>query len=262
MGLKFGTLWFGNKHTILQEVSWNSYIHHGHELNIYLYDMSIEVPEGAIKRDANEIIPEDGIFLPTFESKSFGEGHSQFSDIFRIYMLKKTDLIWTDSDVVCLTDSWPDPKPYLFGYMIDNPLPYEGPIRVNGDILYIDNDDIINQMIKGFSDLPDNFVQDQTLIGPDLLTKVVSENNLYGFVKEESMFHPIRYGNADYFSRPDKYKETMDFISNSVTVALYHSYWHRHKVFIPGIQNEPDESTVIGYFTKKYIPKYSGLKTN
>jgi len=50
MGLKFGTLWFGNEPTLLQQISWNSYIHHGHQLTIYLYDMSIKVPKGAIKK--------------------------------------------------------------------------------------------------------------------------------------------------------------------------------------------------------------------
>jgi len=257
MGLKFGALWFGNKPTALQYVSWSSYIYHGHELNLYLYDMSIEVPEGVIKRDANEIMSEDSIFLPKFISTSLGNGHSQFSDIFRVYMIQKTGLIWTDSDVVCLSDNWPDPEPYLFGYMIDNPLPWEGPVRVNGDILYIGDKDILEKVIAGFSNLPENFETDQTLIGPDLLTKVVDENNLHKYVKDEKMFHPVRYGNADYFTRPEKFALVKSFISNSVAVALYHSYWHRHKVYIPGIQNDPDETIMIGHLIKKYVPEDS-----
>jgi hypothetical protein len=147
MGLKFGTLWFGNKPTLLQQISWNSYIYHGHELNIYLYDMSIDVPEGAIKKDANEIILEKDIFLPKFDDESFGGGHAQFCDIFRIHMLKNTDFIWTDSDMVCLKDVWPNQEPYLFGLMIDQARPAEGPIRVNNDILYINNPDIM-EMIR------------------------------------------------------------------------------------------------------------------
>jgi hypothetical protein len=253
MGLKFGTLWFGNKPTILQHISWSSYIYHGHELTVYLYDMSIEVPDGVLKKDANEIVLEENIFLPKFISTSLGKGHSQFSDVFRVYMLKKTDLIWTDSDVVCLTDNWPDPEPYLFGYMIDNPLPWEGPTRVNGDILYINDDAILDRIIEGFVDVPDDFRDDQTRLGPDLLTTIVSENNLHSFVKDEKMFHPVRYGNADYFSRPEKYELVKSFISGSVAVALFHSYWHRHKVFIPGIENVPDETTMVGYFAKKYM---------
>jgi len=257
MGLKFGALWFGNKPTALQYVSWSSYIYHGHELNLYLYDMSIEVPEGVIKRDANEIMSEDSIFLPKFINTSLGNGHSQFSDIFRVYMIQKTGLIWTDSDIVCLSDNWPDPEPYLFGYMIDNPLPWEGPVRVNGDILYIGDKDILEKVIAGFSNLPENYETDQTLIGPDLLTKVVDENNLHKYVKDEKMFHPVRYGNADYFTRPEKFALVKSFISNSVAVALYHSYWHRHKVYIPGIQNDPDESIMIGHLIKKYVPEDS-----
>lgn len=260
MGLKFGTLWFGNKPTTLQYVSWSSYVYHGHELTVYVYDMSIQLPDGVIKKNANEIVLEKEIFLPKFISSSLGGGHSQFSDIFRIYMLKKTDLIWTDSDVVCLTDNWPDPEPYLFGYMIDNPLPYAGPIRVNGDILYINDDAILDGIIESFIDVPDDFKDDQTRLGPDLLTTIVSQNNLHKFVKEEKMFHPVRYGNADYFTRHEKFNLVQNFVSGSVAVALFHSYWHRHKVYIPGIHNEPDETTFIGYLTKKYVSRHEHLE--
>ena len=260
MGLKFGTLWFGNKPTLLQQISWSSYIYHGHELNIYLYDMSIEVPDGAIKRDANEIILEKDIFLSKFDHKHFGEGHAQFADIFRIHMLKNTNLIWTDSDVVCLKDVWPNHEPYLLGYMIDQPYPAEGPIRANNDILYINDEKIIDDILDNFKDLPEHFGDNQTKVGPDLLTHIFTKHNLLHVIKDVDIFHPIRYAHIGDFVSPLKFQEVMDKISNSVAVSLFASSWLRHSMIIPKIENL-DETTVLGYLAKKYIVNTNNKKT-
>jgi hypothetical protein len=263
MGLKFGTLWFGNKPTLLQEISWNSYIYHGHELSIYLYDMSIDVPSGAIKKDANEIILEKDIVLPTFDDPLYGGGHAQFCDIFRIHMLKKTDLIWTDSDVVCLKDVWPDPNPYLFGLVVGKEYPEECPMMVNNDILYINNKDaILDEILDNFKNLPKHYGDDQTITGPDLLTRIFSENNLMNFAKEENVFHAVRYPQAYYFSSPTHFGETMDLIKNSVAVSLFAGSWLRNSFDIPATDSVPDENTVLGYLANKYIHKKSSSSSS
>jgi hypothetical protein len=254
MGLKFGTLWFGNEPTLLQQISWHSYIYHGHELNIYLYDMSIEVPKGAIKKDANEIILEKDIFLTKFDDPLLGGGHQQFADLFRLYMLKETNLIWTDSDMVCLNDVWPDPEPYLFGFMIDRPHPARGPIRINNDILYISNHDIIDEIIDNFVCLPSGSKEDQIKYGPELLTNIISKNNLMSFVKEEKVFHAVRYAHVDDFLNPIIFEITKKLIEKRPAVSLFASSWLRHNLKIPNIHSVPKENTVIGYLTKKYIP--------
>lgn len=262
MGLKFGTLWFGNKPTLLQQLSWRSYVYHGHELNIYLYDMSIEVPEGAIKKDANEIILEKDIFLIKFDNELFGGGHAQFADFFRLHMLKKTNLIWTDSDSVCLKDEWPDPEKYLFGFMIDTPYPAKEPVRVNNGILYINDEKVLNELIDNFVFMTNGSRQDQILNGPELLTKIVLKNNLTDFVKEESVFYPIRYAHTDIFLDPISFEYSKKLIRNSVAVSLFSSSWLRHKLEIPSMYSTPKENTLIGYLTKKYMNKELKLTEN
>jgi len=254
MGLKFGTLWFGNEPTLLQEISWNSYIYHGHELNIYLYDMSIKVPNGAIKKDANEIMLEKDIFLTKFDDPLCGGGHQQFADLFRLHMLKKTDLIWTDSDMVCLTDTWPDPEPYLFGFFVDTPHPAKGPIRINNDILYINNDEILDDLINNFVCMPTATKGDQIKYGPVLLTDIISKNNLMHFVKEERIFHPIRYSHTRDFLNPFIFEYTKGLMANSIAISLFNSSWLMHSLEIPKMDSTPQENTLIGHLTKKYIP--------
>lgn len=254
MGLKFGTLWFGNEPTLLQQISWNSYLYHGHELYIYLYDMSIKVPNGAIKKDANEIMLEKDIFLTKFDDPLCGGGHQQFADLFRLHMLKKTDFIWTDSDMVCLTDTWPDPEPYLFGFFVDTPHPAKGPIRINNDILYINNDEILDDLINNFVCMPTATKGDQIKYGPVLLTDIISKHNLMHVVKEERVFHPIRYSHTRDFLNPLIFEYTKKLISNSIAVSLFNSSWLMHSLEIPKMESTPQENTLIGYLTKKYIP--------
>ena len=254
MGLKFGTLWFGNEPTLLQQISWNSYLYHGHELYIYLYDMSIKVPNGAIKKDANEIMLEKDIFLTKFDDPLCGGGHQQFADLFRLHMLKKTDFIWTDSDMVCLTDTWPDPEPYLFGFFVDTPHPAKGPIRINNDILYINNDEILDDLISNFVCMPTATKGDQIKYGPVLLTDIISKNNLMHFVKEERVFHPIRYSHTRDFLNPFIFEYTKGLMANSIAISLFNSSWLMHSLEIPKMDSIPQENTLIGYLTKKYIP--------
>jgi len=254
MGLKFGTLWFGNEPTLLQQISWNSYLYHGHELYIYLYDMSIKVPNGAIKKDANEIMLEKDIFLTKFDDPLCGGGHQQFADLFRLHMLKKTDFIWTDSDMVCLTDTWPDPEPYLFGFFVDTPRPAKGPIRINNDILYINNDEILDDLINNFVCMPTATKGDQIKYGPVLLTDIISKNNLMHFVKEERVFHPIRYSHTRDFLNPFIFEYTKGLMANSIAISLFNSSWLMHSLEIPKMDSTPQENTLIGYLTKKYIP--------
>jgi hypothetical protein len=253
MGLRFGTLWFGNEPTLLQQISWNSYIFHGHELNIYLYDMSIKVPNGAIKKDANEIILEKDIFLPKFSNPLSGGGHGQFADAFRMYMLKKTDLIWTDSDMVCLSDNWPNPEPYLFGLFMEGPSATDEPPRINGDILYINNNKVIDEIITELGDFPIIYGENEIKTGPELLTKIILKNDLIKFAQKQNIFHPVNYADASYFAKPEHFKETKDRMSNSIAISLYYNSWIRHQILIPKTDDIPDKNTIIGLLTKKYI---------
>jgi hypothetical protein len=254
MGLKFGTLWFGNEPTLLQQISWNSYLYHGHELYIYLYDMSIKVPNGAIKKDANEIMLEKDIFLTKFNDPFRGGGHQQFTDLFRLHMLKKTNFIWTDSDMVCLRDIWPDPDPYLFGFFVDRRHPAKGPIRINNDILYISDHKIIDEIIDNFVCQPTATKKDQIKYGPVLLTNIISKHKLMHFVKKENVFHPIRYSHTVDFLDSRVFEEVKNLINDSVAVSLFSSSWLIHRLEIPKMDSIPKENTLIGYLTKKYIP--------
>lgn len=246
MSLEFGTLWFGKPHTLIQTISWASFPYYGHKLNVYLYDMSIEIPKGCIKRDANEIMPESSIFLPKVDT---GEGHAQFADFFRINMIKKTNTIWVDSDVICLKEKWPEHKPYLFGDQFFDPF-FFGPYYLNNDVLYIQDSKLLDELLEKMKEPPSSYAHSAIMAG-DLLTSLVRKNKLEEYILPEYVFHPINWHHADYFIRPDKFNLAMDMIKNSTAVSLWNSSWYSHNI-IELLKDDLGENTVLGYFAKKF----------
>lgn len=74
-----------------------SFIKHGHEYHLYVYDEDIEgIPKGATLKDADQILPRSHI--PTHREQI----SSGFSDIFRYRLLLEKGGYWADTDVVCL----------------------------------------------------------------------------------------------------------------------------------------------------------------
>lgn len=95
------SLWVGDKLSILEQLSIASFISNGHEFHLYSYSNIPNLPDGAILKDANEIILEKFVF--TYCNGSY----AGFADWFRWALLNKKGNFWVDTDVVCL-------KPFEF----------------------------------------------------------------------------------------------------------------------------------------------------
>lgn len=94
------SLWIGNPLSNLEKLCVQSFLDHGHEFHLYVYDDIDGIPDGATVKDANEIISSSEIF-------QFKNGYAQFSDLFRFEMLYKIGGFWVDMDTVCI-------KPFVF----------------------------------------------------------------------------------------------------------------------------------------------------
>ena len=90
------SLWIGDDLTNLEKLCVQSFIDHGHEFHLYTYADIGGIPEGAVVKDGNEILPESAIF------KIKGGRIAPFSDWFRYTMLAKNGGFWVDMDYVCL----------------------------------------------------------------------------------------------------------------------------------------------------------------
>src|SRR5690606_9502875 len=79
------SFWLGNRLPLLQVLSLQSFIAHGHEYHLYVYDPIENAPEGVVLCDASKILPRQSVF--TYQ-KGFGKGsYSAFSNLFRYKLL-------------------------------------------------------------------------------------------------------------------------------------------------------------------------------
>jgi hypothetical protein len=70
-----------------------SYLHHGYEFHLYVYNPIEGIPEGTTVKDANEIMP--------FIGEQFGH-IAQFADWWRYNLIYQKGGWWVDMDTVCL----------------------------------------------------------------------------------------------------------------------------------------------------------------
>jgi hypothetical protein len=107
----FQSLWIGKSLSKMEQLSIKSFIDYGNMYHLYSYEEVLNVPEGTIVKDANEILPEKDIF--TYKNGSF----SAFSNYFRFQLLHQKGGYWVDTDFICLKKIELD-QPYVIASQV------------------------------------------------------------------------------------------------------------------------------------------------
>ncbi len=90
-------LWVGAELSEMERLSISSFMRHGHEYHLYVYEEVRGVPAGVTVKDGAEILPASMIF----QYRDF-ESYAGFSNFFRYKLLLERGGWWADTDVVCL----------------------------------------------------------------------------------------------------------------------------------------------------------------
>jgi mannosyltransferase OCH1-like enzyme len=90
-------LWIGAELSVMEQLSVASFLSNGHEYHLYVYDEMRNVPEGAVVKDAGEILPASSVFQYKHQASYAG-----FANFFRYKLLLERGGWWADTDVVCL----------------------------------------------------------------------------------------------------------------------------------------------------------------
>ena len=109
-------LWIGTSLSCIELLCIKSFLANGHAFYLWVYDrIETQLPEGAIIKDASEIISRENVFCYK-NTNQYGHGkgsYAGFSDIFRYKLLYEKGGWWVDMDVVCLNPLDFD-EPYVF----------------------------------------------------------------------------------------------------------------------------------------------------
>jgi hypothetical protein len=228
----FGSLWVGNPLSKVEQTALASFIYYGHSFTLFVYDMDMKVPNGVVKADANEIIPESEIFKV---QNSYGP----FADMFRYTMIKKTGLTWTDTDSICLRSDW-DFGDYLFGFEEDDRL-------ANGILRMPQDSDLIDFLIEN------SVKYDKTKIvwseiGPLLVTKGAKRFNVLMYAQTPEVFYPVHFWQWKKIWKKDYKQEVLDKCKNAHTLQIWNQFLNREGI---DKDNLP-RGSAIEYFYKKF----------
>lgn len=177
-------MWVGSELPRLAWLSLSSAIQNGYKPVIYLYDDTISVPFGSVKKDANSIVDSSDVFL------RHGR-YTNFSDLFRYTLLQKFDCVWFDLDCIFTDSAFPIEQEYLFAYELLNPI-----VVGTGLLKYPTNSKLSNALLSECNSLIDAMRDDfesgkWEVFGPELFTKCVFDYGLPAYIKPMEYMYPI-----------------------------------------------------------------------
>lgn len=253
---EFSCMWVGSQLPRIAWLSLSSAVHHGYEPHIYLYDQNIDVPKGAIKHDANEIVLESDVFIRH-------KMYTNFSDLFRYALLAKKDCVWFDLDCIFVNDRFQREKDYVFAYEMYDPL-----LIGTGLIKYPHDSQIAEALLTRcrhlISDMRDNF-EDGTWIvfGPGLFTDCVFEFGLEQHVMKQEFLYPIMHHLEDLQSliSPESFTTALSRVEseyrlgegNASVIHIWASAFAMHTEHIKLNKFEEfPEGSLLSYYDQKF----------
>lgn len=232
---KFGSLWVGGPLTKIQEISLSSFIYHGHELTLFVYDKDLVVPHGVIKADAEKIMKEDDIFLVQGT-------YAAFSDLFRYQMIDKTGLAWVDADTVCLSPDWNFKDNIYAGLEKD---------KVTGGVLSLPQESgAIKYLIKKSTSQDKSKIK-WTEVGPALVNSTFQKYNLMEYAYSQETFCGIHWSEWEKLWDPKYLREIKKLEKTSKSISVYHSMTTRGGID----KNTMPPGSAMEYFYNKFVLK-------
>jgi hypothetical protein len=235
--MKFGALWVGSPLPKLQQTCLASFIYYGHDLVLYVYDQSIEVPKGIIKKDANEIMPESDIFL-------IENSYAAFSDLFRYRMIKQTGRAWVDTDIICMSSDW-NFKDNIFASLEKTAI---GDF-VTGGVLGLPKDSEIVDWLVNESTNYDKSKIFWSEVGPFMVTDAFKKFNFMEYVYPQETFCGININDFEDLWNPNKLQDILSLESVSKSISAYNQMTTRAKID----KNNLPNGSAIEYFYNKFI---------
>jgi Glycosyltransferase sugar-binding region containing DXD motif len=190
--VRFQSFWSGPELTPLEQLCVQSFLEHGYGFVLYAYGDVANVPDGCSVENAEEILPEDDVFL--HDEGIHAESVGAFSDVFRYHLLRARGGWWVDTDVICLRGDVPESE-YVFAEQESG--------LVNGAILRAPAGSRLLALACERSRAADTGTRFGS-VGPRLLTDVVGELGLASHAWPGAALYPIGWNEALDTLDPDR----------------------------------------------------------
>ena len=206
-------LWIGSEMSAMERMSINSFLMKGHEYHLYVYDEVKQVPDGAVIKDGNEILPSSMIFL----YKDYAS-YSGFSNFFRYKLLLDKGGWWADTDLICLKPfDFQEEHVFASEIINDEVLITSGVIKAPAGSRAMQYAWQVCQTKN-----PQQLVWGET--GPKLMAETVREFSLEAYVKPCTVFCPVSVLDWHKVREPDG---DFKFAETTRAIHLWNEAWRR-----------------------------------
>lgn len=213
----FRSFWYGPPITPYEKMCIQSFIDHGHAYHLYSYSDQLDIPKGALLKDAEEIMPRAQCFA---YRQGFGAGSfSGGSNLFRYTLLAEGGW-WVDTDVLCLTDEVPDFSSFFA---------LEDDTFINGAVLYFSpNDPLPARCLAEAKAIGENAIWGQ--IGPKLITQLANAMGRFSEALPPSTCYPIPYWDAPKLLCAEETEQLTQMFEGSYFLHLWNEILRQAEV--------------------------------
>ncbi len=207
--------WHGRALDPYENLSITSFLQNGYQVDVYTYDRDLVIPASANLRDAREILREDQ--LRYYESGPGIGSVALFANLFRYELLLKKGGWWADVDMICLRQ-YNQPGETFFARQDAN--------LVNNAIMrFPASHPVMLACAKaaregiGLAEWGD--------IGPHLLTKVLTEQDLIKEAADPLIAYPIEYSRWTDLFDANKRDEIARISRDGFFLHYWNEMWRR-----------------------------------
>ena len=204
-------LWIGTELSTMEQLSVSSFLRHGHEYHLYVYNELKNLPLGTVVKDANEILPSSRIFQ--YKEKP---SYAGFANFFRYKLLVERGGWWTDTDTICLK-AFDFPEDHVFSTEI-----LGGREVVTSGILKAPAGSEVMAYAWGVCQTknPEQLVWGET--GPRLMGEAVRKFSLEEYLKPHQVFCPLGYVDWHKVLEADA---DLSIVESSYAIHLWNEMW-------------------------------------
>jgi hypothetical protein len=194
------------------------------------------------RRDAADIVGSDEVYT---YARGDGSGSvAAFANEFRYRLLSRDAVTWVDTDVLCLSDAWPDDD-YLFGW--------ESPLneKCNNAVLRLPADSAVLSVLLTHATEADRTTLEWGATGPVLLTRLVRDMDLAQKALASSTLYPIHFTECRMFVDPALRDAADARCRGAIAVHLWDEIWTRRR--IPPFFSPPSRSFLADALARHHI---------
>ena len=206
-------LWIGAELSLMEQMSIASFLMHGHEYHLYVYEDVKHIPAGTVVKDGGEVLPSSLIF----QYRDF-KSYAGFSNFFRYKLLLERGGWWVDTDVICL-----QPFDFAATCVFSSEIS-EGQEVISSGVIktpagspamayawQVCQEKNIEKLIWGET-------------GPKLIGEVVRRFSLETFQQPSEVFCPLSYSEWDKVLEPTA---VWPFSESTYALHLWNEMWRR-----------------------------------